>query len=149
MTGKPLCIRTFAEALQIRMNVKVFEKDLKTGHGFYKNFRSDINIYTLLLGALAFGLPAADFGKLPLIEKTLVARLKSGAKDVPTEYLAQTQRKDINESVGEYFAKTLTSTAYITKESLRIAVDAIADVVENDAALGKATQIRLKKLKTT
>lgn len=149
MTSKPLCIRTFAEVMQTGMNVKVLIKDNETGRGVDKNFRKDIHIYPLLLGALAYGLPDADSDKLPEIEKTLVARLKSGEKDAPTEYIALTQRKGINDLVGEFFAKTLTSTAYITKESLRIAVDTIADIVENDAELGKVTQTRLKKLKTT
>ena len=55
-TVKPLCIRTFAEELQTRMNVKVFEEDNGMGRKVKKNFQRDINFYTLLFAALSHGL---------------------------------------------------------------------------------------------
>ena len=149
MDKKPLCIRTFAGAMQKRMNVDVFVQNSDTERGEIKDLRKDINIYPLLLQSLAHGLSDTDIENLPDIDKTLISRIKGGKYDAPKEYIALTKRSNIIQSVGEYFAQTLTSTAYITKESLRIAVDAIADIIENDTALGKATQARLKKLKTT
>lgn len=145
MTCEPLCVRTFAEAIQPRMNTKVDIKIPEIDTVQVKNLRKDIHFFSLLLDALAQVAPT----ELLTVDKSIISRLKRGEIDVPVAYLSLAQQAKSSVQVGELFAQTLTTEAYISRDSLNSAIDTIAELIRNDASLGKTTQAKFQRLRKT
>jgi hypothetical protein len=141
-----LCIRTFAEAIRLKMSKTSRIKDFDTDTVVTKDGSLVRVFYPLLLNAVIYKAKADGEDGLPDISAKMATELKNGTGDKPEVHPKIKEiaaRNGTRRFVGNFFAANLIPN--IINDTLEIVVDAIDAIVQADKSLGSRKAKSLKE----
>jgi hypothetical protein len=143
MSEHILCIRTFAEAIRIKMSKASTIRDYDTSYKTTDDGSLIRVFYPLLLNAVIYKARADEEAGLPDISSKMATELKKGKVEVHPKIKEIAERDETRLAVADFFAENLLPN--IVNDALSIVIDAVDAIVQADISLGQRKQRALKE----